>query len=280
MPFNVFGNSSSNNNNNGNKIDTSLFVQKPYLRSNYIENNIVQDIDLKNQYRIKNLSNPVNDKDAVNKIYIDNKLANIIKKNIQNDDYISFLDNDNVEYKLKRYKEPKILTDMTLFQLANKENETNTKWDYEILDHNGSDRLGSLIIPRSNGMYSGGLLSKEDDAQAFFLMFSGRMISDSSYIQLERRDLHNISHIKLIYARPDIANVSGRFRIFLLKDSDEWIEVLKFNNNENLTGPYVWATHNIDVNFNNYAIRLRYDNVESNKEDMAISKIILTYKVL
>ena len=40
------------------------------------------------------------------------------------------------------------------------------------------------------------------------------MISDDSYIQLERRDLHNTSHIKLIYARPDIANVCGRFRIF------------------------------------------------------------------
>ena len=66
MPFNVFGNNSSNNN-NGNKLDTSLFVQKPYLRSNYIENDIDQDIDLKNQYIIKNLSNPVNDKDAVKK---------------------------------------------------------------------------------------------------------------------------------------------------------------------------------------------------------------------
>ena len=30
MPINVFGNS---NQNNGNKIDTSLFVQKPYLRT-------------------------------------------------------------------------------------------------------------------------------------------------------------------------------------------------------------------------------------------------------
>ena len=278
MPINVFGNSSSNIN-NGSKIDTSLFVQKPYLRSNYIENDIDQDIDLKNQYRTKNLSNPINDKDAVNKIYIDNKLANIIKRNIQNDDYISFLDNDDVEYKLKRYIEPKILTDITLFQLANKENETNTKWDYDILDQNGSDRLGSLIIPRSNGMYNGGLLSKEYDTRAFFLMFSGRMISDDSYIQLERRDLHNISHIKLTYARPDIANVSGRFRILLLNSSDEWIEVVKFNNNENLTEPYVWATHDVDINFNNYAIRLRYDNVKSNKEDMAISKIILTYKV-
>ena len=38
MPINVFGNSNSND--NGNKIDTSLFVQKPYLRTSYIEANI------------------------------------------------------------------------------------------------------------------------------------------------------------------------------------------------------------------------------------------------
>ena len=46
MPINVFGNSS---NISDNKIDTSLFVQKPYLRTNYIEKNIEEDIDLKNQ---------------------------------------------------------------------------------------------------------------------------------------------------------------------------------------------------------------------------------------
>ena len=44
MPINVFGNSSHGNNN---KFDTTLFVQKPYLRSNYIESNIEEDIDLK-----------------------------------------------------------------------------------------------------------------------------------------------------------------------------------------------------------------------------------------
>ena len=44
MPINLFGNSNSND--NGNKIDTSLFVQKPYLRTNYIEGNIEEDIDL------------------------------------------------------------------------------------------------------------------------------------------------------------------------------------------------------------------------------------------
>ena len=51
MPIKAFGNSNSKG--NGNRIDTSLFVQKPYLRSNYTEINIEEDIDLKNQYRMK-----------------------------------------------------------------------------------------------------------------------------------------------------------------------------------------------------------------------------------
>ena len=68
MPINVFGNSFSSNDNN-NKSYTSRFVQKSYLRSNYIETDIDQDINLKNQNRIINLRNPINDKDGVNEIY-------------------------------------------------------------------------------------------------------------------------------------------------------------------------------------------------------------------
>ena len=69
MPINVFGNSS---NNSDNKIDTSMFVQKPYLRSNYIEVNIEEDIDLKNQFRIKNLPDPISIREAASKNYVDN----------------------------------------------------------------------------------------------------------------------------------------------------------------------------------------------------------------
>ena len=65
MPINVFGNSSSSYDNN--KIDTSLFVQKPYLRTNYIEANLEEDIDLKIQYRIKNLIDPTEKQDACSK---------------------------------------------------------------------------------------------------------------------------------------------------------------------------------------------------------------------
>ena len=64
MPINIFGNSS---NDSDSKIDSSLFVQKPYLRHNYIETNIEEDIDLKNQFRIKNLPDPISIREATSK---------------------------------------------------------------------------------------------------------------------------------------------------------------------------------------------------------------------
>ena len=69
MPINVFGNSS---NNSDNKIDTSLLLQKPYLRHNYTESNIEEDIDLKKQYRIKNIPDPISIREAASKNYVDN----------------------------------------------------------------------------------------------------------------------------------------------------------------------------------------------------------------
>ena len=80
MPINVFGNSS---NNYDNKIDTSLFVQKPYLRTNYIESEIEENIDMKNQYRIKNLPDPISNREACSKRYVDNLFndSSIVKNN-------------------------------------------------------------------------------------------------------------------------------------------------------------------------------------------------------
>ena len=76
----VFG--KSNSNDNGIKIDTSLFVQKPYLRTNYIEANIEEDIDLKNRFRIKNLPDPNSIGEACSKNYVDNLFndPSIVKK--------------------------------------------------------------------------------------------------------------------------------------------------------------------------------------------------------
>ena len=77
MLINVDGNSNSDDN-NGNKIDTSLFVQKPYLRTNYLESVLEEDIDLRNQYKNKNLPDPVNTQDVCCKNYVDNIFKNDI----------------------------------------------------------------------------------------------------------------------------------------------------------------------------------------------------------
>ena len=79
MPINVFGNSS---NNSDNKIDTILFVQKPYLRTSFIEANIEEDIDLKSQFKIKNLPDLISIREAASKNYVDNMFndPSIVKK--------------------------------------------------------------------------------------------------------------------------------------------------------------------------------------------------------
>ena len=69
MPINVFRNFSKNSDN---KIDTFLFVQKPYLETNYIEANIEEDIALKNQFRVKNLPDPISIREATSKNFVGN----------------------------------------------------------------------------------------------------------------------------------------------------------------------------------------------------------------
>ena len=69
MPIFFFGN--SNTSDDGYEIDTSLFVQKPYLRTKYIESKIEENLNFKNQYRIKNLPDPISIQDACSKINVD-----------------------------------------------------------------------------------------------------------------------------------------------------------------------------------------------------------------
>ena len=64
MPLNVFGGSSETSN----EIDTSAFVKKTDLRANYLESDMEEDINMKNQFKIKNLPNPINLQDPATKI--------------------------------------------------------------------------------------------------------------------------------------------------------------------------------------------------------------------
>ena len=72
MPLNVFGNSFFSHD-KCNKIDTLLFVQKPYLTTNHNESNIEVDIDLKNQLRTDTLPGPISNRETVSKKNVDEK---------------------------------------------------------------------------------------------------------------------------------------------------------------------------------------------------------------
>ena len=82
LPNNVIGNSNSNNSDN--KKDNFLFVRKPYLRKNCIEDNIEEDIELKRQCRNKTLPDPVIIREAASKNYVDNRYngPSIIKNTV------------------------------------------------------------------------------------------------------------------------------------------------------------------------------------------------------
>ena len=58
MPINVFGNSSCSHD-NGKKILNSIFGQRINLRTNYIVSKIQEDINMKNQVKMKNSPTPI-----------------------------------------------------------------------------------------------------------------------------------------------------------------------------------------------------------------------------
>ena len=96
MPINAFGN--NNLDKSGYKFDTSLFVQNPYGRSNYIEGNIQEDINLKNQDRIEKLPDPISIREAASKNYVDKKFND--PSIIRNTAHVDFNDKnlDNVRF--------------------------------------------------------------------------------------------------------------------------------------------------------------------------------------
>ena len=59
---------------NEHEIDTSMFVQKPFSRTNYIGSKIEEDIDLKNNFRFKDLPNPFSIREAASKTYAENNI--------------------------------------------------------------------------------------------------------------------------------------------------------------------------------------------------------------
>ena len=64
----------STSDNVANTLDPSSFVHKPYLITNYFGSNIEEDLDMKNQSKVKNLPNLIDSYDIVTKHFVDEKV--------------------------------------------------------------------------------------------------------------------------------------------------------------------------------------------------------------
>ena len=51
---------------------THLFVQKPFVRTKELESNLEENIDMKDQYRITNLPDPISIREPASKNFVDN----------------------------------------------------------------------------------------------------------------------------------------------------------------------------------------------------------------
>ena len=155
MPINVFGNSSSSYD-NGNKINTSLFVHKPYLRSNYFDASIEIHIDSKNQFWIKNLPDPISIREAPSKNYVDNKFnePSIIK----NTTHVEFSDKnlDNVHsIKVNSFPTreeqltPKIYVDQAISDSIKESSLLRLDPDEKLDEQNSIVPNSSLTLPKT-----------------------------------------------------------------------------------------------------------------------------------
>ena len=268
MPISVFGNSIQNN---SNKIDNTQFVQKTYLRTNYIESDIAHDIDLKNHNRIKNIPQPNIDNDIISKIYIDDKIADKIKRNIQNDGYKSFLDND----KLQKYSPKITLTNESLFYESSGSNSTGL-WFCYVQSGDVNNFLSGLSMPTPLSWRTGpGTLYQG----LSYISFQSHFLTTNTYAEISRFDIHNIIKIELVINRYSEDNIIGEFSIFYKNSNDEWTEFYKIEENSNITPRNQWDTITLSISENNYGLRIRHNKKNSSNQMCSIAKITLTYTI-
>ena len=150
MPINVFGNSNSSISDN--KIDTSLFVQKPYLRHSYIGSNTEVDIDFKNQFR-KKIPEPISKREAASKHYVDNlfKDPSIIKntehidlndRNITNARFIQVIQWPQIDSHLTA----KLYVDIELHQSSSVRNNQDNDFNKNNLTNINSINLNKQAV--------------------------------------------------------------------------------------------------------------------------------------
>ena len=201
MPINVFCKSSSSHG-NGNRSDTSLFaivLQKPDLRSNYLEADVEEDINMKNHFRSKNLPDLISIREAASNNYVDNKFNDPSK--IKNTDHVDFNDKglDNVRFvkvnsipTLKEQLTPKIYVDQTISDDVDNSSSLRLYPDEKLkLDEQDSIVLDSfLTLPKT-------IIKLPTKSDVDKKINDLSMIKNTAHVDFNDENLDNVRFVKV-----------------------------------------------------------------------------------
>ena len=244
MPINVFGNSS---NNSEQKIDTSLFIQKPYLRANYIESNIEEDIDLKNHYRIINLPDPLSITEACSKNYVDNSIdeVSLVRNNKDNDfDNYNLTNNNSITLNKQAEKDNEVITKAYVDQF-HQENERSRR----DLGIDFYDESSDLVKNNQDNDLNDNKLTNLDSIQVNRNPISDNEVSNKKYVDAELdkntivRFNQTLSNYLKVSVESGVYNLAKYNKIHLTD-----LTVLKYPNNSG----YLLQNWHIRCNDKNY----------------------------
>ena len=254
-------------------IDPNELNNATIVRNN--KNNNMNNKELTNLKRITINNSPTNDKDAANKKYIDDKIIDLIKRNTTNNNdngYISFYDSDNQEYRLTKYLTPIQLTDITYFNHIT----ATSPWNYYSSVNNINNALITRSLPTPIQWSTGPFTLFEN--RPFLVIHAGNMGLDTT-VELFRKDIHNVTRFEMIMNNFEWNNSVGEITILIKDVNDVWKEVLKLEENTNVSLRHEWDTHTVDINERNYGIKMVINRKQAAVHFVSIVKISLTYTI-
>ena len=104
-------------------------------------------------------------------------------------------------------------------------------------------------------------------------------MSANTECELIKDNIHNITKIDFIYNRYSASGKMGEFKILYKNKDDQYIEALKFSENESLTLRDQWLSASTSISETNYGIKMIFNKKNSVSEIMSIAKLIFSYTI-
>ena len=232
------------------------------MRINYIESNIEEDIDMKNQYRITNLPDPISIRQAASKNYVDNKFNDSII--IKNNALIDLNDRNIANARFIQVNQlpqndSHLTAKLHVIQIFIKSTKTISPTGYS----------GATSLPPIGNSF-------------MYIETSSSNHGNNVFVSFERTDVIQISNITFYYNRfsiltKDSIKSMGRFRIQILLEDNTWSTRYNIPKNDRYSDT---STHwtNLSLNFTeeNYGIKLMFDEIDNAHIDMCFSDITIT----